>query len=172
MYVKAHVGKKLKTYLENSYSDGVVRPPKRSNLIGIVKQNLELGNEDDELPDDECVLIELPKINGLVYRQSDGKVYICNTLWRHRLSELGHDQVRSFFANNFKHAFHVFMDGFLEGQHISKPEDKRLKVKDGVVAFFNQYHIKFDELMISSMTRDWFRHNDRNERGKESPMVY
>ena len=29
-----------------------------------------------------------------------------------------------------------------------------------------------DDRLIAALTRDWWRHNDRNEHYKESPIVY
>lgn len=173
-YVTVMVGEKLKKYLEASYNGGIIKPPKDSNLMGIIKQHLELfsSTEDIELPENECVKIELPLQNGAVYSQSSGKVYVCNTLWRNRLSETGHKRVRKFFENNFKYSFHIFMDGHITGQYSQKNEEDRIKIKEAVVEFLMQYHINLDDRLIASLTRDWWRHNDRNEHYKESPLVY
>lgn len=171
-YLQVKVGPKLKKYLECSYKGDVIIPPKDSSLMGIIKQHLELWAEDEELPVSECVKIELPLQNGQVYSQSAGKVYVCNTLWRNRLSEKGHQRVKKFFENAFRHAFHVFMDGFIEGQYVAKDADARIKVKSGVVAFLNQYHIDLDEKLVTALTRDYWRHNDRNEDNRFSPAAY
>ena len=136
---------------------------------------LELRPKDyvEDLPDDETIEIELPlKRNEKVYCQSTGKVYYCNTLWRNHLSKAGHKKVKRFFETNFRKAYHTFMDGYIEGQYETKDEDTRLRVKQGVCAFLNQYHITYTERMISSMTRDWWRHVDKTEENRVSPMVY
>ena len=175
MYVKAHVGKKLKRWIEDSFQDGTVRPARGSVLVMLILPYLELHpkGEEEELPEDETVLIELPmKRDEKVYCKSTKKVYYCNTIWRNWLSKAGHKKVKHFFETNFRKAFHTFMDGYTEGQHETKDEDARMKVKQGVCAFLNQYHINYDETMISSMTRDWWRHVEKNEENRISPMVY
>lgn len=175
LYVKAKVGKKLKKWLEDSYQDGVVHPASGSVLVFLMIPYLELCPKDEveDLPEDETVLIELPlKRDEKVYCKSTHKVYYCNTLWRNRLSEKGHKRVKGFFEANFRKAFHTFMDGYTEGQYETKDDNTRLKVKQGVSAFLNQYHIEFDERMVNSMTRDWWRHVDKNENNRISPMVY
>lgn len=175
MYVKAHVGKKLKQWLQDSYQDGVVHPAHGSVLVYLMIPYLELQpkTEEEQFPEEETVMIELPlKRDEKVYCHSTHKVYYCNTLWRNRLSSKGHKKVKQFFETNFRKAFHTFMDGYIEGQHETKDEDARLKVKQGVCAFLNQYHIDYTETMISSMTRDWWRHVDKTEENRVSPMVY
>jgi len=174
LYVKARVGTEIKQWLEASYNSDIVAPLRDSTLMGIIKQHLELTSQDDDeqLDDAECVKIKLPIQNGSVYCQSNGRVYVCNTLWRNRLSEKGHLRVKKFFENNFRHAFHTFMDGYVEGQYATKTEEARLKVKEGVAAFLLQYHIDFNEKLVARLTRDWWRHNDRNEGNRVSPMVY
>lgn len=173
-YVTVRVGEKLKKYLEASYNGEFIKPPKDSNLMGIIKQYLELASsaEEEVLPENECVKIELPLQNGVVYSQSAGKVYVCNTLWRNKLSETGHKRVRKFFENNFKYSFHIFMDGHITGQYSQKSEDARIKIKEAVVEFLLQYHINLDDRLIAALTRDWWRHNDRNEHYLESPIIY
>jgi hypothetical protein len=171
LYVKAHVGKKLRQYLLNSYQNGIITPPRDSALIGIIKPHLELSSEEIEFPDDEIILIELPVNSEPVYHHGNKKVYFCNTLWRNTLSELGHRRVKQFFENFFKHAFRIYMDGYYEAQGLYKLDDARMKVKDGVVQYLMQYHIDFDEKLISALTRDWWRHRDLNENYKFSPLV-
>ena len=49
MYVKAHVGAKLKQWIEDSYQDGIVSPPSGSVLLMLIsvcrKQNFFLKNK-------------------------------------------------------------------------------------------------------------------------------
>lgn len=175
LYVKARVGKKLKKWLEDSYQDTIVHPLRGSVLVMLMIPYLELRPKDyvDDLPEDETVQIELPlKRNEKVYCQSTGKVYYCDTIWRSCLSEKGHKKVKRFFETTFRKAFHTFMDGHIEGQHEKMSEKERLEVKTAVCSFLNQYHIEYDEKMISSMTRDWWRHVEENEKNRISPMVY
>ncbi len=171
LYVKAHVGHKLRQYLLNSYQKGIVTPPRDSTLINLIKPHLELKAEDEEFPEDEIILIELPLNSEVVYHQGNKKVYFCNTLWRNTLSELGHKRVKQFFENYFKHGFRIYMDGYYEAQNLCREDNSRMKVKEGVVQYLMQYHIDFDEKLVSALTRDWWRHRDLNENYQFSPLV-
>jgi hypothetical protein len=64
------------------------------------------------------------------------------------------------------------MDGHITGQYSQKSEADRIKIKEAVVEFLLQYHINLDDRLIAALTRDWWRHNDRNEHYAESPIVY
>lgn len=173
LYVKARVGTKLRQYLLNSYQDGVVSPPANSNLINLIRPHLELHADEEVLPEEETISIELPVARHLkVYSLSKNNLYFCDTLWRNRLSEDGHKAVKKFFENIFKHSFRIYMDGYYESQGLYKLDDARMKVKDGVVQYLMQYHIDFDEKLVSALTRDWWRHHDLNEKYKFSPLVY
>ncbi|MDO5342993.1 MAG: hypothetical protein Q4F69_11165 [Bacteroidia bacterium] len=171
LYVKAHVGRKLKSFLECSYQNGVIVPPRNSNLINFIKPYLELHADEEMLPDDETVTIELPDCNDKVYCYSGRKTYVCTTLWRNRLSEYGHKRVRQLFENYFKFAFRIYMDAYVEQQKTNNTSGSKTKVREGVVQFLMQYHIDFDERMVSSMVRDWWRHNDKNEIYDFSPLI-
>ena len=171
LYVKAHVGKKLKKYLENSFQNGIIVPPQNSNLINIIKPHLELHADEEMLPEDETVTIELPNTKDKVYYYNGEKVYVCTTLWRNRLSEYGHKRVKQFFENHFKYSFRIYMDAYVEKQRNKESNGSKVKVKEGVVQFLMQYHIDFDEKLVSSLTRDWWRHNDKNEIYDFSPLI-
>ena len=172
-YVTVRVGEKLKKYLEASYNGDIIKPPKDSTLMCIIKQHLELfsSTEDIELPENECVKIELPLQNGAVYSQSTGKVYVCNTLWRNRLSEDGQYQVKRFFENEFKKTFRTYMDCYVEQQKAKNGEDCKCKIKEGIAAFLIQYHIDFTKQDIATLARDWYRHRDKVDENKRSPCV-
>ena len=176
--VKVRIGKKLKSYLVSNYGSEVIEPENGSTLVNMMIPYLELKpkNEEDETdgPDmEECVLIRLPnKRDEKRYSASKRKLYYCNTLWRSVLSEKGQNKVKNFFERNFRHAFFSFMDGYVEGQYENKEEDRRIKVKQGVCSFLNQYHIDYDEKMISTMKRSWHRHTENNEKSDFSPAIY
>lgn len=172
LYVKARVGKKLKSFLENSFQNGIIVPPQNSNFILFIKPYLELSPDEEILPDDETVTIELPNNKEKVYNYQGKKVYVCATLWRNHLSAVGHRRVKSFFENLLRHTFRVYMDSYVEWQRTNDINGSRIKVKEGVVQFLMQYHIDFDERMVSSMVRDWWRHNDKNEKYNFSPLIY
>ena len=99
-------------------------------------------------------------------------MYYCDTMFRDHIDRLGLEKVRNFFNRTYKAAFRTFMDGYTEHQNETKAEDERLRVKMGVCAFFNQYHITYDDTMVSSLTRDWYRHQQRNEKNRFSPVLY
>ena len=67
------------------------------------------------------------------------------------------------------------MDGYTESQQDATSLDEseaRLKVKRGAAAFLCQYHIDLDEKLIRAMVRDWYRHVERNEQNRYSPLIY
>lgn len=178
LYVTARVGERLKKYIVDSYQSDIIPTERNMALISLIKPHLELTADEKEPLDEETVLkevvrIEIPLGNTKVYNHSERKVYVCNTIWRNRLSNRGQDEVRRFFKNAFKKQFRAFMDGFIECQEMFGNADcKYNKVKEGVTAFLMQYHIDFTERDIAALTRDWYRHRDKTEEYKTSPLVY
>lgn len=173
-YVKAHVGKKLRQYIICSYGSDTIPLRRDAALTAIIKPHLCLSPRDfiDPFPEDEMVYIEIPNQNAKVYNHKKGKSYICNTLWRDTLTNKGHKKVYEFFNRNLQNSFHLFMDGYSEAQYINDSEKCYIKIKEGVTAFFNQYHIDFNEKMIAAYARSWYRHREENEINKVSPLVY
>ncbi len=114
---------------------------------------------------------ELPAWSLTCEPGTDRKMY-CYPLFRNRITEEGEASVRRFLANSFKNSFRVYMDAYIERQEETKTEEKKNMIKSGVVSFLMKYHIDVDERLVTSLTRDWYRHNEDNEQYKFSPMLY
>ena len=169
--VKSHIAQ----YIKESMGSSLVKPERDSTLLAIIKPHLVLGSaveEATETPEGyEEIQIELPDLRQ-VYETRSGKVYYCDTMFRDHIDQRGLERVRNFFNRTYKAAFRTFMDGYTEFQNETKSEEARIRVKMGVCAFFNQYHITYTDTMVSSLTRDWYRHQQRNEKNRFSPVLY
>ena len=169
--VKSHIRK----YLVESLGSSIIRPERDSTLMTIIKPHLQLGSaveETEELPEGyEEIQIELPDLRQ-VHETRSGKFYYCDTMFRDHIDNAGLEKVRNFFKRTFKAAFRTFMDGYTEFQHENKGDDERIIVKEGVCAFLNNYHISYNDTLVSSLTRDWYRHRDRNEKNRFAPVFY
>lgn len=168
----------MKKYITESYKSDIIPLDRDSVMLAIIKPYLELTSDEEEHIDpetmeQEVVRIELPLENAKVYYNAGKKVYVCNTLFRNRLSKAGQDRVKRFFEKNFKKAYRTFMDGFIAHQQLEMTEDQiYLKIKEGITEFLMQYHIEFNDRDIATLARDWYRHRDRNEDNRVSPLVY
>lgn len=172
LYVTAKVGKRYKRYIEGFYQSDTIPLERGSNLLNIIMPYLELTSDEwPETVDEETIKIELPLGNKKVYNFAGQSVYVCNTLWRNRLSEDGQFRVKRFFENMFKFAFHSFMDGHIAKRESLKGDEENNKVKEAVTAFLIQYHVDFTKQDIAALTRDWYRHRDKVEDNKRSPCV-
>ena len=171
MSVKSYI----KKYLTESLNTEIIKPERGSTLLSIIKPHLILVSameKEEEIPAGyEEIQIELPDLRQ-VYEASSGKVYYCETLFRNRIDSIGLAKVRTFFTRTFKAAFHTFMDGYIEYQNEFKSKEEGLVVKQGVCSFLNQYHITYDNKLADNLTRDWYRHRDRNEKNRFSPVLY
>lgn len=172
--VKHHIAQ----YLRDSIQSDVIKVDKGRAMMTMIKPYLTLEPdewEQEPLPEgmDE-IFIELPKLNQ-EWEEENGVIYWCNELFRDHLSKRGLDILRNFFNKNFRAAYRSFMDGYTESQQDATSLDEseaRLKVKRGAAAFLCQYHIDLDEKLIRAMVRDWYRHTERNEQNRYSPLIY
>ncbi len=177
-YVTVFVKNHIRKYIMESLGSDTIKLERDSTLMAIIKPYLSL--EADEWETDTPpegfgqLYIELPKLNKEL-EESTGRVYWCDTLFRDHLQDKGLKKVQNFLSRNFKAAFRSFMDGYTEAQNDSASDEYdeyRIKVKHGVVAFLIQYHIDFDECLVSSLTRDWHRHRLKNEKYRYSPLIH
>ncbi len=171
LYVTARIGQRYKRYVADSYQSDTVPLERGSNLLNIIMPYLELTTGEPEEVDDETIKIELPLGNKKVYNSSGQTVYVCNTLWRNRLSEEGQYRVKRFFENEFKSKLRTYVDAYIEKGKERDRNGKDRRVKEAITAFFIQYHIDFTKKDLATMARDWYRHRDKVDENKRSPLV-
>ena len=171
LYVTARIGPRYKRYVESAYQSDTIPLERGSNLLNIIMPFLELTADETEDIDDETIKIELPLGNKKVYNFAGRSVYVCNTLWRNRLSEKGQYRVKRFIENEFKSKLRTYVDAYIEKGETSERNGKDRRVKEGIAAFFIQYHIDFTKKDLDTMSRDWYRHRDKVDENKRSPMV-
>ena len=162
-------------YITQSFGSDTVPLRNGRTLTRVIAPYLVLRPNGDQLkPPPEGLMpvhFVLP-VKMKTCESATEKVYYCYTLFRDCISEEGEAVVRRFFANSFKHSFRIYMDAYIERQEETKTEDSKNMVKSGVVSFLMKYHIDVDERLVTSLTRDWYRHNEDNEHYMFSPLLY
>ncbi len=172
--VKPHIQK----YIIQTVGSDTIRLERSRTLTYIILPHLSLvpaDEADDETPEDYVPIhIELP-CHSLTYEAATGRVYNCFPLYRDKITPEGQEKVRRFLGNTFKQSFRMFMDGYIADQidmlSISDKE-RRLRVQEGIISFLLSYGIEPEELLVSSLRRDWYRHCDRTQKNRFSPLLY
>ena len=98
----------------------------------------------------------------------------CDTRFRDHITLEGLKKVRSYFKRTYNDRFMTFLAGWVERQHFdnsNSEEERRIQVTSGIAAFFNNYHITFDERMIESRRKAWLRYQEKVEKNKKSPAM-
>lgn len=165
-------------YITMPLQSDVVRLERDSALMTVIKPHLCLEPDDWELeplPEGfHKIHIELPDLRK-VYEARSGKVYYCDTLFRDHITKAGLEKVRRFFKRSFHDKFNTYLTGWVEHQHVdneTSETERRIQVTAGIVAFFNSYHIDFDEKMIEARRQAWIRYQKNLEEYKKSPAIY
>lgn len=162
-------------YLTEPLQSNIVKTERNSELIDTIKPYLCLEPDEWELePIQEGytqLQIELPDLRK-VYEARNGKMYYCDTLFRDHITYEGLKKVRNYFKRTYNDKFYTFLAGWVERQHYDNEnaaEEKRIQVTSGIVAFFNNYHIDFNEKMIEARRKAWIRYLNKLENYKVSP---
>lgn len=172
--ITVSVKPEIYSYIVQGIGTDTVPLRKGRTLTRVIVPHLTLASSDTEeppVPDGFMPLkFELPQWIRTC-NSASGRVYYCYPLFRCMISPEGEAAVRRFLANSFKQSFRTFMDGYIIRQEDSK-SDSRIVVKGGVVQFLMAYHIDVRESLVTSLTRDWYRHRDDNEKNLFSPLIY
>lgn len=177
-YLTITVKEDLYKYLTQSLQSEIVKPGRDSTLMDIIKPHLCLVPDEWEsqpMRDDyRKIQIELPDLRQ-VYESRSGKVYYCDTLFRDHITKKGLLKVRRFLKQTYHAQFYSYLTAWVERQHFdneSVEKEKRIQVTNGIVAFFNNYHIEFDEKMVEAYRQSWIRYLKNVEEYKVSPVLY
>lgn len=173
--ITVNVKPQIHQYILQNFGTDTVPLRRGRSLTKIIVSHLILvpsNEEEPPVPDGFMpVKFELPAWS-LTCESSTGRVFYCYPLFRSRITPAGEAEVRRFLSNSFKQSFRTFMDGYVIRQEETKKEDERMIIKGGVVQFLMNYHIDFTEALVTSLTRDWYRHQGENEKNLFSPLIY
>lgn len=165
-------------YITMPLQSDIVKLERDTTLMNIIKQHLCLEPDEWELePIPEGfhkIQIELPDLRK-VYEARNGRTYYCDTLFRDHITKAGLDKVRRFFKRSYHAEFCAYLTGWVERQHVdneTSETERRIQVTSGIVAFFNSYHIDFDEKMIEARRQAWIRYQKDVENYKKSPAIH
>lgn len=141
---------------------------KRSNLWGIVRQNLDLLPQDYTILTDrsEYISIELLDSDGkIAYNIPAGKEIYVNELYRCYISEAGQNAVKRYLENQLRNAFRVYMVGrFSDG--------KKEMITHAIGSFLADYDLPMDRTMINRLSKDWYRFRQKNQEKIPLPIFF
>lgn len=177
-YLTITVKEDVYKYITQSLRSDIVKPERDSTLMSVIKPHLCLEPdswEQEPIPDNYHELqIELPDLRK-VYEARSGKVYYCDTLFRDHITDEGLKRVRRFLKRSYYAEFRSYLTGWVERQHVeneNSEKERRIQVLTGIVAFFNSYHIDFDEKMLEAHRQAWIRYQKKLDEYRISPLVF
>ncbi len=168
--VDVKVGAHLRKWVMSvNDGDDVIHLDKRTNLWGIVKQNLDLIPADYQTIQDrsEYISIEiLDSHNSKTYNNTAQKSIHLNPLYRCYLSDSAQNAIRRYLENQFKNNFIVFMIA-----RTSIP-DSRESISAAVTAFLLEYDLHLDKKAIGRHAKYWYRYRVNHPENNAIPMFF
>lgn len=176
--VEVNVGPVLKQYVEHCLGMDVVEVGNGWILTDIIIPYLELRPYkqldlfDDRLAikdeKDSVIKIQMPLISRDVYNWKSRKVIKLNGYYRTEVSAEGQAMVRRHLKKIMRQAFRTYMDGYTAAWE----ELDKKRIKSGIINFFLEYEISFEEKDISAYARDWLRYRNKKYDGRISPILF
>lgn len=153
--------------ISNTGSDTIVLD-ERTNLWGIVRENLELLPQDwAPLTDrSEYISIELLDADGASYynRSQNRKMYT-NELFRCHIGASAQATIRKYLENQFRSVFRVYMTGKYADGH-------KEKIRHAITSFLLEYDLPVDATIIARLSKDWYRHRVKNTEKSPIPIFF
>lgn len=166
--VDIKVGSFLRQWVVTVTGSDQVRLDRRTNLWGIVKQNLELLPNDYVPVTDrsEFISIELLEIRQRpTYNIPAGRTIWMNELYRCYISDQGQAAITRYLFNQFRNAFRVYMVA-----RYSDSDDE--PIRHAIGSFLMDYNLPVDDTMIGRLSKDWYRYRQKNPGNYEIPIFF
>lgn len=166
--VDIKVGSFIREWVMSVTGSDVIHLDKRTNLWGIVRQNLDL------LPNDYRTITDRSEYISIELLDSDGKIAYnipanreiwVNELYRCYISDSGQLAVKRYLENQLRNAFRVYMTGrFSDG--------KKEMITHAIGSFLVDYNLPMDKTMISRLSKDWYRFRLKNPENPPLPIFF
>ena len=152
----------------NNGGSDVIRLDRRTNLWGIVKQNLDTLPNDYHIIQDrsEYIAVELLDVHQhkTYNRTADREIYI-NELYRCYISEAGQAAIRRYLENQIRAAFRVYM--------ISRYSDGQdEQIRHAIGSFLSDFDLPINNQIIARLSKDWYRYRQKNIEKYEIPIFF
>ena len=166
--VDIKVGTFIREWVITVNGSDIIHLDERTNLWGIVRQNLDLLPEDYSVLHDrsEYISIELLDSDGkIAYNVPAGKEIWINELYRCYISEAGQKALKRYLENQLRNAFRVYMVGrFSDG--------KQEMITHAIGSFLADYNLPMDRTMINRLSKDWYRFRQKNGVNPPLPIFF
>lgn len=147
------VGAFIRQWVISNTGSDTVRLDKRTNLWGIIKENLELVPPDWHPLQDrgEYISVEILDCGSApcYNRDADRKMYV-NELFRCYLGEETQAVIRRYLENQFRNAFRIFMTS-------RYADESKEKIRHAISSFLLEYDLPINATIISRLSKDWYR---------------
>lgn len=166
--VDIQVDKRLKKYIESSNGSSLIIPDKGSVFLGLIMQHLSLRpREAISIPENEKITIALTNGKPKKYSFDAKKVITINPMFRNYLNQRGQKAVVSQLNKTYKHAFHMFMEGYTIAN-----DDSNANILNGITEFLLEHQIEFDNVYIGTLRKDWYRYRRKKELKQRNPFIF
>lgn len=166
--VDIKVGPFLRQWIVSTTGSDMVRLDRRTNLWGIVIQNLELLPNDYKPVTDrtDYISIELLEIRQHPrYNIPAGRTIWVNELYRCYISDSGQQAITRYLFNQFRNAFRVYMVARFS-------DDDSEPIRHAIGSFLSDYNLPIDDTMIGRLSKDWYRWRQKNPGNYGIPIFF
>lgn len=166
--VDIKVGPFIRQWVIGSTGSDTIRLDRRTNLWGIVKQNLDLLPQDYHYIEDRSEYISIELLNSdarLCYNIPAGREIYINELYRCYISDAGQEAIKRYLENQFHNAFSVYMVGrFSDGQ--AEP------IRHAIGSFLADYNLPINDTMMGRLSKYWYRFRQKNPDKYPLPIFF
>ena len=166
--VDVKVGAFIRQWVITLNGSELIHVDKKMNLWAIIKQHLDtLLSDAPEITDrSEYISIELLDSSGtLVYNLPSGRKMYMNSLYRYYIDDTGQAAIQRYLENQFRAHFRTYMTArFSDG--------KQEPIRHAIGSFLSDYLLPCDDIIMSRLSKDWYRHRQKHSEKYPIPIIF
>ena len=162
------MGKTIRQWIVSTLGSDTIHLDRRTNLWGILRQNLQTPSEPwRPLPDrSEYISIELLAASARpTWNIPSEAMLVVHEESRFCVSPAGQNAIRRYLENQLRNAFRVYMVA-----RFSDSDDE--PIQHAIASFLLDFGLPCENGWISKLAKDWYRYREKNDRKYHIPIFF
>lgn len=166
--VDIKVGAFIRQWVIAYHGSELIQVDKKMNLWAIVRQHLDtLPKDAPDITDrSEYISLELLDTSGtLIYNLPSGRKMYMDSMFRYYIDDAGQAAIERYLSNQFRAHFRTYMTArFSDG--------RKEPIRHAIGSFLSDYLLPCDDIIMSRLSKDWYRHRQKNPEKYPIPIIF
>ena len=163
-----YVGDFLKEWILSVNGSDTIVIDRRTNLWGMVLQNLECPSQDWRRDEDRSgkLYVQLLDSDGrCTWNRPENKLLFVNENYRFCISSNGQASIRRYLINQL----HAIFRAYMIARYSDSDEEP---IRHAIGSFLCDFNLPMDKTMMGKLAKEWYRYRQKSPINNSIPIIF